>query len=170
MAEKSVVWRDQMAFINETQYVGRVKSASSDLQRKMTTVGGLGGLGDVEVPTGKYEAPTATVEFQSVALGDVAQLTNNDGWIKLRLTGQVRMLDSETGTKTIDAGITRIHGFVKNPPVPGYNDEGSPYTANIAVHFIEISNTSGRVFMLDMQTGAKYPPDAPGQFGITVTL
>lgn len=170
MAEKSVVWRDQMVFLNETQYVGRVKSAECDIQRKMVTVGGLGGIGDLEVPNGKYEAPTATVEFQSLALADVSQLTNNDGWIKLRMTGQVRVLDSDTGTRIVDAAITRIHGYVKNPPVPGFNDEGSPYTANIAVHFIEISNSTGRVFMLDMQSGAKYPPDDPGQYGLTVTI
>ncbi|MGR6858891.1 phage major tail tube protein [Aliivibrio salmonicida] len=170
MAETSVIMRNPMCFINETHYVGRVKSVGCEMTKKMTTVGGLGGVGSVEVPTGKYEATTATVEFASIANGDVVQLNKNDGFVKLRMTAQVRMLDASTGTRIIDQAVTRIHGFVKNPPVPGYNDDGSPYTAQIAVLFIEILNTSGRIFMVDFVNGVTYPDGSPGEYGITVSL
>lgn len=170
MAERSVIWRDQMAFINETQYISRVRSAEMELNRKMITVGGLGGIGDMEMPNGKYEAATMSVAFQSVSLTDVAMFSKNEGWVKLRLTGQLRMADSNTGTRVVDNAITRVHGYVKNPPVPGYQEDGSPYTAQISVMFLEIMDQTGRVFMVDYINGIVYPDDGPGAGGFTFTI
>ncbi|PKF50921.1 phage major tail tube protein [Enterovibrio nigricans] len=170
MAETSVIMRNPMVFINETHYVGRVKSVACEMTKKMMSVGGMGGVGNMEIPTGKYEPATASVEFSSIANGDVVQLNKNDGFVKLRMTAQIRMLDASSGTRIIDQAVTRIHGYVKNPPVPGYSDDGSPYTAQIAVSFIEILNTSGRIFMVDFVNGVMYPDGSPGEYGITVSF
>jgi len=170
VSQTSVVWRNKTVFIKETQYAGRVSSAEVALTRATVSVGGLGGVGAMQVPNGKYEAATANLTFQSLALSDVSLLTGDDGWVELRLSGEVRMLDSSTGTRVVDAAYTRIKGWCLNPPVPGMNDDGSPYTANISMAFIEIIGSSGTVLKIDWINGIVEPAQNPGNFGATITI
>lgn len=169
-AQTSAVWRNQMVFINEDQYIGRITEASAELTRQTIEVGGLGGVGKMNVPNGKYEASKASLTFQSLTLSDVAQMAGNDGWVELRLTGQVRMLDSSTGTRIVDAAYTRIKGWCLNPPVPGLNDDGAPYTADISLAFIEILGSTGTVLKIDWINGIVEPSQDPGNFGATINL
>ncbi len=170
VAQTSVVWRNQTVFLKETMYAGRITSAEVSLTRSTIEVGGLGGVGKMQVPTGKFEASQASVSFQSLALSDVSLLVGDDGWIELRLAGDVRTLDSSTGTRVIDAAYSRIKGWCLNPPVPGLNDDGSPYTANISMAYLEIIGSSGTVFKVDWINNIVEPAQNPGNFGATITL
>lgn len=170
IAQASVIWRNQTVFINENMYAGRVLSAEVTMSRATIELGGLGNVGKIQVPNGKYEASTANINFQSIALSDVAQLVGNDGFISLRLTGEVRVLDSSTGTRLVDAAYTRIKGWCLNPPVPGLNDDGSPYTANISVTYLEIVGSSGTVFKVDFINNIIEPAPEPGSVGFTITV
>ncbi|WP_367971603.1 phage major tail tube protein [Vibrio scophthalmi] len=148
---------NQAAYINESQYIGRVKSMSAEIKRKTKLVGGLGGVGGVEVPTGKYEPITASVPFASLSAKDIRSLNENGGYVKLRFTGVVRVLDTHTGIRKEGSLTTRIHGYVTNPPSPSYDDEQQDYTANISVQFIEITDGGGQIFMVDFAKGISFP-------------
>lgn len=170
MAETSVIMRNPMVFINETHYVGRVKSVACEMTKKMMSVGGMGGVAIWR--SQRANTSLRRHRLSSLRLPMVMWFSSikNDGFVKLRMTAQIRMLDASSGTRIIDQAVTRIHGYVKNPPVPGYSDDGSPYTAQIAVSFIEILNTSGRIFMVDFVNGVMYPDGSPGEYGITVSF
>ncbi|MGR5240217.1 phage major tail tube protein [Photobacterium damselae] len=157
MSTASVIMTNQAAYINEAHYVGRVKSASSEIKRTTVKVGGLGGVGSIDVPNGKFEPITASVVFEQLAPADIRRLNENGGFVKLRLTGLVKVLDSHTGLRVNGSMTTRIHGFVTNPPTPNYTDESQDYTANISVAFIEVSDNGGQVFMVDFAKGICYP-------------
>lgn len=153
----SVIMTNQSAYINETQYVGRIKSASTEITRKTVTVGGLGGVGGVDVPTGKFDPIKGTVVFEQLGPSDLRRLNENGGFVKLRCSGLVKVLDTHTGLRKNGSMTTRIHGFLINPPAPNYSDEQQDYTANISVVFIEVSDNSGQVFMVDLAKGLCYP-------------
>lgn len=170
MAENHVTKRNHMAFIDETQYVGRIKGVTAEPQLKMETFSGLGGIGDIEVPTGDYEALTVNVEFDSTSIGDLRLLTKNGNYTNLKLMCDVRVIDASSGTRRIDGIATRIWGFVKNPPMSFHTKEKAAYTANIACYRIEVSDATGRVFELDFVNGVRYPEDVPGSGGLTITF
>ncbi len=157
MSEASVILTNQSVYLNEKQYVGRIKSASAEITRKTITLGGLGGVGGVEVPTGKLEPIKASVPFENLAPNDIRALNKDGGFVKLRCTGVVRVLDTHTGLRQTGSMTTRIHGYVLNPPSPNYSDEPQDYTANISVQFIEVSDNSGQIFMVDFAKGLIYP-------------
>lgn len=157
MSTASVIMTNQAAYINDVHYVGRVKSASSEIKRTTIKVGGLGGVGGIEVPTGKFEPITASVVFEQLAPVDIRRLNENGGFVKLRLTGLVKVLDTHTGLRVNGSMTTRVHGFITNPPTPNYTDEPQDYTADISVSFIEVSDNDGRVFMIDIAKGICYP-------------
>ncbi len=168
--QHDVMWRDQSVFINESQYIGRVASAEATLTRQTTTVGGLGGVGQMQVPNGKFEASTATVNFQSVAPSDLLAMVGNDGWVELRMSGNVRILDASSGTRKLDSVQTRIKGWCLNPPVPGMNDQGAPYSANISVAVLEISNNAGTIFKVDFINGIVEPSQDTASLSIGITI
>ena len=153
----SVIMTNLSAYLNEAHYVGRIKGMSVEVTRKTMTVGGLGGVGGVDVPTGKFEPIKASVPFGSLAPGDIRRLNANGGFVKLRCSGQIRVLDSHAGIRKTGSMTTRIHGYLLNPPVPNYSDEQQDYTANISVQFLEVSDGSGQVFMIDFAKGLSYP-------------
>ena len=157
MSESSVIMTNMSAYVNDVHYVGRIKSASTEITRKTITLGGLGGIGGIDVPTGKFEPIKATVPFEQLAPADIRRLNENGGFVKLRLTGLVKVLDTHTGLRKNGSMTTRIHGFVKNPPTPNYSDEQQDYSADISVMFIEISDSAGVVFMVDIAKGISYP-------------
>ncbi|WP_108945626.1 phage major tail tube protein [Shewanella halifaxensis] len=157
MSTASVIMTNQQSYINDVHYLGRVKSASAEVKRKTKSVGGLGGVGSIEVPTGKFDPITASVAFEALAPADLRRLNENGGFVKLRLTGSVRVLDSSTGLRSDGTMTTRIHGYVTNPPVPSYTDDAQDYTANISVQFIEVTDLSGKIFMVDIAKGITYP-------------
>ncbi len=170
VAQTSVVWRNKMVFIKETMYAGRVSNAEVSLTRSTIEVGGVGAVGKMQVPTGKFEASQANVTFETLALSDVSLLVGDDGWMELRMTGEVRVLDSSTGTRIVDAAQTRIKGWCLNPPVPGLSDENANYTANISMAFLEIIGSSGTVLKVDWINNIVEPKQTPGSFGVTVTV
>ncbi|EJL3960650.1 phage major tail tube protein [Vibrio parahaemolyticus] len=170
MAENHVTKRNHMCFINETQYIGRVKAITAEPQLKVETFSALGGIGDMEIPNGDYEAMAANIEFDSTAPADLKQLTKNGGYVAIRALCDVRGLDVTTGTRRLDGVVTRIWGYVKNPPATHHTKEKVAYTAQMSVFRIEISNNSGRLFELDFVTGVRYPADEPGSGGITISL
>ncbi|ANS86928.1 hypothetical protein VSVS12_03219 [Vibrio scophthalmi] len=153
----SVIMTNQSVYINESQYIGRVKSMSAEVTRKTKTLGGLGGVGGIDVPTGKFEPIKASVPFGSLAPKDIRTLNENGGYVKLRFTGVVRMLDTHSGIRKNGSMTTRLHGYVLNPPVPNYDDEQQDYTANISVQFLEVSDSSGQIFMIDFAKGLSFP-------------
>ncbi|MNQ32641.1 hypothetical protein D3C85_460520 [compost metagenome] len=169
-AEQSVIWRDQMAFINNTMYIGRVSQASCEIRRKTTTLGGLGGIGSVDVPTGKFEPIKARINFTSLSVADIRQLTANDGYIELRMTGTVRVLDTNTGTRTVGGAVSRIKGWVLNPPTPTFAEEPQPYDAEISVLFVEVSDQQGVALLIDIPNGIVEPSGSSGSSGITITV
>lgn len=168
--EKSVVWRDQSVFLNNTMYIGRVSQASCDIRRKTTNVGGLGGVGNVEVPTGKVEPIKAQLNFNSLSVGDIRQLTRNDGYVDLRMTGTVRVLDTDTGTRTVGGAVTRLKGWVLNPPTPIYSDDPQPYNIEISVLFIEVADQQGTALLIDIPNGIIEPSGDSGSYGVTITI
>ncbi|MBE8578715.1 phage major tail tube protein [Vibrio sp. OPT18] len=153
----SVIMTNQAAYINESQYIGRVKGMSVEIKRKTKLLGGLGGVGGVEVPTGKFDPITASIPFGSLSAKDIRTLNENGGYVKLRFTGVVRMLDTHTGIRKNGSLTTRVHGYVLNPPSPTYDDEQQDYTASVSVQFIEISDSSGQIFMIDFAKGLSFP-------------
>ena len=155
--EASVILTNQSVYINDTQYIGKVKSVSTDAKRKTVTLGGLGGIGGIEVPTGKFEPIKTSVPFENLSPADIRRLNENGGFVKLRLSGLVRVLDTHSGLRKKGTMTTRIHGFVLNPPTPTYSDEPQDYTANISVLFLEVSDASGQIFMIDFAKGLVYP-------------
>lgn len=169
MAEKNIVWTNVAAFLNGTHYVGRISESTCECRRKTSTASSLGGLGDVAIPTGKYDAATGRLTFSNLAPADIRQLNINNGFITVRLTGRCRVTDSTLGTKTVDEAVTRISGWVLNPPVPGMSND-APYTAELSVLFIEVTSSQGRIFMLDFDNGIQWPDEDTGGVGITVTL
>lgn len=170
MAENHVTKRNHMCFLNETQYIGRIKSVSGDPQMKFETFSSLASIGDMEIPTGEYEALTINVEFDSVAPADLQQMTKNGGYVALRCTCDIRIPDVRTGTRRTDGIATRIWGFVKNPPMNFHSKAKTAYTAQIATYRVEVTDVSGRIFELDFVNGVRYPEDEPGSGGITVTF
>lgn len=168
MAEKNVIWRNQAAMLNNTQYVGRINKASMTLERKTTTLSSLGGIGDIAVPNGKFNASTAQIEFNNLATADARMLSVNDGYIQLRLTGQCRIVDSTTGTRSINQAVSQIYGWVTNPPVNLFNND-EPYTASVSVLFVSVSDETGLVLEVDFANGTVYPDDQPAAgFSFTV--
>lgn len=157
MSEASVILTNQSVYINDTQYIGRIKSAKVEVTRKTITLGGLGGVGGVDVPTGKLEPIKATIPFEQLSPADIKRLNANGGFVKLRLSGVVRVLDTHTGLRANGSLTTRIHGYVLNPPVPGYSDEAEDYSANISVMFLEVTDSSGQIFMVDFAKGLIHP-------------
>ncbi len=171
MAENHVTKRNQAAWLMETFYIGRIKGVTAEPQLKMETFSALGGIGDIEVPTGDYEALTVNVEFDNTSIADLKLLTQNGNYINnLKLSCDVRALDVSTGTRTIDGITTRVWGMLKNPPTTFHTKEKAPYTAQIACWRIEISDLSGRVFELDFVNGVRYPEDVAGGAGLTITF
>lgn len=170
MSEKHVTKRNHLCFVNETEYVGRIKSVTAEPQLKFETFSSLGGIGDIEIPSGDYEVLITNVEFDSTSISDLIQLTKNGGYVALRCTCDLRIADVTTGTRRIDGIATRIWGFVKNPPNSFHTKEKVPYTAQIATYRIEVSDISGRVFELDFVNGVRYPEDEPSSGGITITI
>jgi hypothetical protein len=168
--EKSVVWRDLAVFLNNTMYIGRVGQASCDIRRKTVTVGGLGGVGSVDVPTGKVEPIKSQLTFNSLSVADIRQLTSNDGYVELRMTGTVRILDTDTGTRTVGGAVTRLKGWVLNPPTPTYSDEPQPYQIEISVLFIEVSDQQGTALLIDIPNGIMEPSGSSSGYGVTVTV
>ncbi len=170
MAENHVTKRNHIAYVFETQYIGRIKGVTVEPQLKMETFSGLGGIGDVELPTGDYEALTVSVEFDNTSIGDLRLLTKNGNFTNLKLMCDIRELSASTGTRRVDAVATRLWGIVKNPPTTFHTKEKAAYTANIACYRIEIRDATGRVFELDFEKGIRYPADEPGSGGLTVTF
>ncbi|MFV0261383.1 MAG: phage major tail tube protein [Kluyvera sp.] len=168
MAEKNVIWRNQAVMLNDTQYIGRISKGSQTLERKTSTLSSLGGIGDIAVPNGKFNASTATLEFNNLSTADARQLSGNDGWVRLRLSGECRVTDSSTGTRTVNRATTLINGWVTNPPVNLFNND-EPYTANISVLYLQVSDESGVVLEVDWDNGTVYPDDAPSE-GFTITI
>ncbi|MFV0262039.1 MAG: phage major tail tube protein [Kluyvera sp.] len=168
MAEKNIIWRNQAVALNNTIYVGRISKGGMTIERKTTTLSSLGGVGDVAVPNGKFNASTATLEFNSLSTADARQLCQNDGYVKLRLTGQARVVDSASGTRVVNNAVTQIYGWVTNPPVNLFNND-EPYTANISVLFVSVSDQQGRVFEVDFENGTSYPEDTPST-GVSFTI
>lgn len=149
----SVIMTQQQVYINETQYIGRVKSAKSEIKRKTQRIGGLGGVGQIEVPTGKFEPITASVTFEALAGADIRRLNSQGGFVSLRMTGKLQVLDSLLGLRRNGSMTTRIRGYVLNPPTPGYSDDASDYTANISVQFISVDDDNGPILMIDFAQG-----------------
>lgn len=168
--EKSIVWRDQAAYLNDTMYVGRINQGSCEITRKTVSLGGIGGVGNVDVPTGKLEPIKASVVFNSLSVGDVRTMSKNDGYIELRLTGTARVLDTSTGTRVVSNATTRIKGWALNLPNPAYGDDPQPYNVSISVLFIEVSDSQGTALLIDMANGIMEPNDNSGSLGATVTL
>jgi hypothetical protein len=168
--EKSVVWRDQAVFLNNTMYIGRISQGSCEIRRKTVNVGGLGGVGSADVPTGKFEPIKASLTFNSLSVGDIRQMTANDGYVELRMTGTVRVLDTNTGTRTVGGAATRVKGWVLNPPTPIYSDDPQPYTIEISVLFIEVTDQQGTALLIDIPNGIVEPNDNSGSYGITITV
>lgn len=170
MSEKHVTKRNHMCFLNETQYIGRIKGVTGEPQMKFETYTSLGGIGDMEIPTGDYEALTINVEFDSIAPADLRQMTKNGGYVALRCSCDIRIPDVRDGTRRTAGVATRIWGTVKNPPMNFHSKEKAPYTAQIATSRVEVTDTNGRLFELDFVNGIRYPEDEPGSGGITITL
>lgn len=168
MAEKSVIWRNQAVMLNDTQYIGRISKGGMTLERKTSTLSSLGGIGDIAVPNGKFNASQATLEFNNLSTADARMLSSNDGFVRLRLSGQCRVTDSNTGTRTVNTAITLINGWVTNPPVNLFNND-EPYTANINVLYVNVSDESGTVLEVDWDNGTVYPDDSPTE-GYTITV
>lgn len=168
--EKSVVWRDLAAFLNNTMYIGRISQGSCDIRRKTVNVGGLGGVGNVDVPNGKFEPIKAQLNFSSLSVADIRQLTRNDGYVELRMTGTCRVLDTDTGTRTVGGAVTRIKGWVLNPPTPTYSDEPQPYNIEISVLFIEVADQQGTALLIDIPNGIVEPSGDNGSLGVTITV
>jgi hypothetical protein len=169
MAEKNVVWRNQTVMLNDNIYVGRISKAGMTLERKTTTLSSLGGIGDVAVPTGKLNASTATLEFSNLSTSDTAQLVGNDGWTRLRLTGECRVTDSATGTRVISRATTLINGWITNPPVNMFNND-EPYTANMSVLYMCVTDESGKILEVDWDNGTIFPDDNAQSEGYTITV
>ncbi|MEF1158862.1 phage major tail tube protein [Vibrio parahaemolyticus] len=171
MAENHATKRNHSAWWEETQYIGRLKAVTAEPQIKTETFSALGGIGDIEIPTGDYEALTVNVEFDNTSIGDLRLMTKNGNYVSgLKLACDVRAVDVDTGTRRIDGIATRIWGFVKNPPTTFHTKEKVAYTAQIACYRIEISDATGRVFELDFVNGVRYPEDVPGDGGFTITF
>lgn len=169
MAEKNVVWWNQNVLLNDTQYIGRISKAGATLERKTTTVSSLAGMGDVAVPTGKFNAATATLEFNNLATADARQLLANSGFVRLTLTGQCRVTDSSSGLRTVDNATTLLNGWVTNPPVNMFNND-EPYTANLSLLYLCVMDETGRVLEVDWDNGTFYPDDATESAGLTFTI
>ncbi|EMD1175056.1 phage major tail tube protein [Vibrio harveyi] len=157
MSNASVIITNQAIYINESQYIGRAKGMSVEVTRKTKSVGGLGGVGGIDVPTGKFEPIKASIPFESLAPADLRRLNENGGYVKLRCTGMVRVLDTHTGLRKDGSMTVRIHGYLLNPPVPAFSDDAQDYTGNVSVQFLEVSDSSGQVFMIDFAKGLSYP-------------
>lgn len=168
--EKSVVWRDLSAFLNNTMYIGRISQGSCEIRRKTVNVGGLGGVGNVDVPNGKFEPIKAQLNFSSLSVADIRQLTRNDGYVELRMTGTCRVLDTDTGTRTVGGAVTRIKGWVLNPPTPIYSDEPQPHNIEISVLFIEVADQQGTALLIDIPNGIVEPSGDSGSYGVTITV
>lgn len=156
----AVIWRQNRCYINEADYIGRVAEGSLELKRAMNEIGGLGQPAKMKVPNGHFELITAKIKFDNIAPADVRALSRNDGFIALRLIGQVHLPDAVSGKVAEDSLQTRLTGWAEEIPVPPMNQEHKTeieITVNVAM--VSITDKSGQLLLVDNVNGVVEPKE-----------
>ncbi|MGY4028132.1 phage major tail tube protein [Aeromonas rivuli] len=178
LVERSLVWRNQMVFLNNTLYIGRILSANCVIRRSVKKFLALGCIGAREVP-GAFEPIRCTLEFQNITPADIRQLVHHSlgGDITLRLAAFGRHLDShsKSGTSTTTAVVTRIKGALIDHPLPTIdNCTNGPKTVEMTVNFLEVYDPQSieyePLLLIDLVNGIYRPDKDDAKLGITVTL
>ena len=169
LEEKPIIWRDVKFMLNNTLH-GRVSNMELSISREMIELEkGLSGIANISVPTGKFEAITATVDFNSLSSADLRHFAGNDGFVSLKLMAEMSVLDSANGTKTTGMLTTRVNGWVKNiPSIPKGKTEN--VSVEISVAKVEIYDAQAVLLLIDIPLGIVEPKQTSGSKGLTLTF
>lgn len=178
LVERSLVWRNQMVFLNNTMYIGRILSANCLIRRSVKAYQALGCIGAREV-LGPFEPIRCTLTFENITPADIRQLVHHSlgGDVTLRLAAFGRHLDShsKSGTSTTTAVVTRLKGALIDYPLPTIdNSDSGPKTVEMAVNFLEVYDPQSieyePLLLIDLINGIYRPAKDDAKLGITITL
>jgi len=154
----SIIWKDNRAYLNDIDLFGNVVEGSCEIKRKMIEVDGVGLPAGANVPSGRYEPVTASLNFNNIDASMIRQFTVQDGFVNLKMIGHCNSINALSGFFQEDTLTTIVRGFSDGIPLPALKaSEAAEVEVNINVLFIEIRNTSGVLFMMDIANGLVYP-------------
>ncbi len=156
----AVIWRQNRVYVNDNDMVGRIDEASVEIKRLFTEVSGMGMPAKAKVPNGKFDQMTAKLKINNLAPGDIPRMVNADGYLLIKMRGDVHLPNVLTGKIADDGYTSRLGGWVENIPLPAINNEHkTELEVTINVMLIEVSTAqAGVVFLIDNVNGITIPP------------
>lgn len=154
----AVIWRKNRAYINDADYLGLITEGACEITRATAELDGLGQPAPINAPTGRFEPITATLNFGSIGPAQIRQMRGADGFVNLRLIGQVYAPDVNVGMLQQDEMRTRIAGWIKKIPLPATNtSHTSEVEVEIDVLHIEVEDRNGTIILIDVANGIVEP-------------
>ena len=108
----AVIWPNNRVYVNDNDLAGRIEEASVEIKRMFSEVKGMGMPAAAKVPNGKFEAMTAKVQLNNIKPSDIPLMINNDGYMLLKMKGDVHLPNVLTGKINDDGYTSRLGGWV----------------------------------------------------------
>ena len=156
----TIAWRNNRVYLNDEDFFGSAEEGSLEIKRKMVELDGMGLPAPAKVPSGKFEPLIAKLKMTNIKPSDLRSIYSNDGFASLRLIGECRILDAQSGMVKHDSLTSIIRGYVEELPVPARKiSDKADGEITINCLYVEIKDDNGTILKVNVPDAVVEPAE-----------